>query len=460
MQSTEALTRDIANFVVTTPEGCASPPLSEVIERALIDTLGVAIASRNEQCVRILQATVAPAGLGGQSTVWVTGELASEANAALVNGTAVHALDFDDVTDAIYGHPSAALLPALVAVAEREQVRGAELFDAYLIGFQVACAVADGLPIRPHYSRGWHSTATVGTLAATAGVARLLHLDENAARRALAIAASMASGSRQNFGTMTKPLHAGLTGHNAVMATRLAANGFSADPDQLESKLGYFAMFGVDSDLTAVPKALHGEWALAERGLNVKKYPCCYNTHRSADAAIRLAPSVSALGVPVDAIELTLEPGGLDPLIHHRPTNGLTGKFSAEYVVSACLNDGSLSLRSFEDTSVRRPEIVAMEEKMTVGESDRPPFGDAAWDFSYAALEVRAGGQTLRQRVDVPSGDARNPLSRADLERKFRDCIETSGSGWDPERILEDIASVRHGEVGGICRTIRGDRSR
>jgi len=437
-----AITEEIARFVSRTPREFAVGTLADRVERALIDTIGVAIAGRDEECFRILQRTVLPAGSGGSSTVWATGQRASEGDAALLNGTAAHALDFDDVADAIYGHPSALLLPALLAAAEAENLPGGALVDAYVIGFQVACAVADGLPIRPHYSRGWHSTATVGVLAATAGVSRLLGLSEETVRCALGIAASMASGSRQNFGTMTKPLHVGLTGRNALLATRLAAGGFTADPQQLESKLGYFAMFGVDSDLHAVSRALRDEWAIESRGLNVKKYPCCYNTHRTADAALAMALRLAALGQEPTAITLTLEPGGFDPLIHHRPSSGLEAKFSAEYVVAACLEDQSLRLSSFRDDAARRPAVQALEAKITVRESDHPPYGRENWDFAYAALEVEAGGEVLRERVDVPSGDARRPLAASELERKFRDCVDSSGSGWDGDAILGDLSGI------------------
>lgn len=436
------ITGEIARFVVEAPPRLGSGELGHLVERALIDTLAVAIAGRNEECVRILHGTVHGESRGG-ATVWTGGAKLPEGDAALLNGTAVHALDFDDVTDPLYGHPSAALFPALVALAEVEGATGAELADAYVIGFQVLCAVADGLPIRAHYSRGWHSTATVGVLGATAACCRLLRLPEDSVRRALAIAASMASGSRQNFGTMTKPLHVGLTGRSALLAARLASNGFTADASQLEAQLGYFAMFGTHSDLGVVSKTLGERWALETRGLNVKKYPCCYNTHRTADAALSLAPNVARLGRPT-AIRLTLEPGGFDPLIHHRPRTGLEAKFSAEYVVAACLVDQELTLSSFLEDEVRRPEILDLEEKMVVGEDRHPPFGDDRYEFAYSALEVEAGGEILRERVDVPRGSAERPLSDAELEAKFRDCLVTSDSAVPADELWHGLNNFRH----------------
>src|SRR5262249_51171286 len=152
------------------------------------------------------------------------------------------------VADDLKGHPSVVLVSALLPVAEARGQSGQAFLEAYCAGFEMACAIAHGLPVNAHYRNGWHSTATVGVLAAAAGVGRLLGLDLERLRNALGIAASMAGGSRQNFGTMTKPLHAGLAARDAVLAAELAANGFTADPQQLEGPVGYFRQYGVEAD--------------------------------------------------------------------------------------------------------------------------------------------------------------------------------------------------------------------
>jgi 2-methylcitrate dehydratase PrpD len=306
----------------------------------------------------------------------------------------------------------------------------------------VACAVAAGLPIRPHYARGWHSTATVGVLAATAGVCRLLGSSVEATRHALGIAASMASGSRQNFGTMTKPLHPGLAGWSAVMAGRLAEAGYTADPSQLEADLGFFALYGSEPPLAAVHDRLARPWALLEHGVSVKKYPCCYNTHRLADAALALSARLQGGTADVDAIRVTVEPGGLQPLIRHRPVTGLEGKFSGEYVVAAGLLDGRLSLETFTDPAVLRPEAQALLRKVGLAEAEVPPLGDPAWKQAYAVVEVEDRGEPLRERVDVPRGDARQPLTRAEIEAKFRDCVAHAGAGWDAGALLAELTSL------------------
>jgi 2-methylcitrate dehydratase PrpD len=437
-----ALTEQIARYVAETKPATVPEEGLDVALRAFIDTMGVTIAGRREEGFVALRRATRDELAPGDSTVLATGERTSPAHAALLNGMAGHALDYDDVAHPIYGHPSIALFPALLAVAERERASGRRLLEAYVIGYEVACAIADGLPIRPHYSKGWHSTATVGVLAATAGVCRLLGLPTDTVRHGLGIAASMASGSRQNFGTMTKPLHPGLSGWSAVTAARLAQSGYTADTSQLEADMGYFAMYGSEGDLTAVGRRLEGPWALLEDGLNVKKYPCCYNTHRTADAVLALAPRLEGRTEEIKAIRLTLEPGGFDPLIHHRPGSGLEGKFSAEYVIAAGLLDEAVGFDSFTDAAVRRPAAQQLIAKVDFAESEAPPFGTPTWDYAYAAVEVELDGTLLRERVDVPRGDARRPLTQEELDVKFRDCVAYSGADWDGQGLLAEVKEL------------------
>jgi 2-methylcitrate dehydratase PrpD len=436
MNEPSALTESIARFVTETDLEHAPPELRAQALRAVIDIVGIAIAARDDAGFRILRDTVQDDLAPGRVTVLPTATRTTASGAALLNGLAAHALDYDDVAHPMYGHPSVALIPALLAVAEDLGSSGADLLDAYVIGFEVICALAAGLNIRPHYSRGWHSTATLGVLAATAGVSRLLGLPPEQVRHALGIAASMASGSRQNFGTMTKPLHPGLSSRDAVLAARLAANGFTADTSQLEAPLGFVAMYGVDGDPAAAQRRLSQRWSLIDDGINVKKYPCCYNTHRTADAALRLAPKVGRDIGAIAEITVTVEPGGADPLIRHRPVTGLEAKFSAEYVVAAILLDGKLSLTSFTDAAVQRPQAQELLRKVTIGDSATPPSGEKTFGYAYSVVQVDTTGGTYTERVDVPRGDARLPLSDAELDEKFRDCVSYSGTGWDADAIL------------------------
>jgi 2-methylcitrate dehydratase PrpD len=441
--SDTGLTEAIADFVHKNDVTASPPDVWETARRAVVDTVGVTIAARRDPGFQTLLDAVRPELPSGRATVLATGERTGAASAALLNGAGGHALDFDDVADPIYGHPSVVLVPTLLAVAEADGAGGRDLLEAYVTGFHVACAIAAGIDVRGHYSHGWHSTATIGVLAATAAAARLLRLEPERIRHALGIAASTASGSRQNFGTMTKPLHPGLAARDAVLAVNLARNGFTADPEQLEAPLGYFAMYADGVDAPAVRDALYGPSALHRYGLNVKKYACCYNTHRTADAILLLVRDARPDPDQVTAIRLTLEPGGFDPLIHRRPRTGLQGKFSPEYVLAAGIVDGEITLSSFLDEAVRRDATQRLVERVTRHESAVPPVGPAEWEFAYSVVEVETrSGEVLRQRVDVPRGDARAPLERADLEAKFRDCVHFSGTGWNADTMVEELFDV------------------
>jgi 2-methylcitrate dehydratase PrpD len=394
---TTSVTEAIAQFAAT-GEVSREETLFDRATRAFIDTIGVAIAARHEGCFTILAGTLGSAA--GGATVVPTRGRTTAAEAALLNGTAGHALDFDDVADEIKGHPSVVLVSALLALAEARGSSGRDLLEAYAVGFEVACAIARGLPVEAHYRRGWHATATVGILAAVAGAGRLLELDQGRIQNALGIAASMASGSRQNFGTMTKPLHAGLVARDAVLAAELAAGGFTADPHQLEGPLGYFAQYGVDPQVFEVQAALEQPRVLLEHGLNVKKYPCCYGTHRMADAALTLRERGLRAG-DVRSIAISVELDGLGAIIHHQPATGLQGKFSGEYVVAACLLDGAVRLSTFTDDAVARDEAQSLLRRVSIRESAQPPFGQSSYAHAYATLEVtRTDGSVVRERCN------------------------------------------------------------
>ena len=440
-RATTSVTEALAQFARGDAFANAPEELYTRATRAFVDTIGVSIAGRREDSFTILGRTVS--GAPGKATVLPTRRQSSATEAALLNGTAGHALDYDDVADEINGHPSVVLVSALLALAEDRGSRGSDLLEAYAVGFEAACAIARGLNVEAHYRRGWHATATVGVLGAVVGGGRLLRLEQHHIQNALGIAATMASGSRQNFGTMTKPLHAGLAARDAVQALELAANGFTADPHQLETPMGFFQMYGVDADPSEVSAALDGGSVLLERGLNVKKYPCCYGTHRMADAALALRSRGLRAG-NVRSISVGVEPDGLGAIIHHRPQTGLQGKFSGEYVVAACLIDGGVRLQSFTDAAVSRGEAQDLLRRVTIQELETPPFGPAEWEHAFATLEVTLqDGSTLRERCDVPKGDARAPLSDLELEAKFRDCLAFAESGWDADALLSRLRNLR-----------------
>ena len=430
------LTEAVSAYALA-PLGPIGDEVVDLAKRTLVDTIGVALAGRSEPAVSILEQTLGSLP-EGPATVWATGERTSTATAALLNGTAGHSLDFDDVTDITYGHPSVVLWPAVFAAAEQEGSDGRSMLEAYVVGFGVQVSLASAMDVRA----GWHSTATIGIVGAAAAVSRLMGLDDRQTRCAIGLAASMAAGSRQNFGTMTKPLHPGLAAQNAVLAARLASNGFTADVDQLDSPLGYFSMFSPGADVDAALARLSGAEAFLDAGINVKKYPCCYNTQRTSDAALDLRERDGIDPATVEGVHVVLEPGGFDPLLHHRPQTGLQGKFSIEYVIAAALIDGRVTLATFTDEQVQRPEVQELIAKVTWETAAVPPFGPATWDQAYSAITVVTPDGRFEMRTDVPRGDRRAALSTADLEAKFADCCDFSGQGWDAQALLDELWNI------------------
>lgn len=425
-------TERIARYVAETDFSAAPQKLTTEITRAIIDLFAAAVAARNDEGFSILHQVVSEDMRPGPCTVIATGESTSPLHAALLNGGAGHALDFDDVSDTLYGHPTVTILPPLLAIAESRGLSGKALIEAYSIGFDIAVAISLALPVWPHFNRGWHATASIGVMSATAALCRLMGLSVDQTRHALGIAASNVCSSRQNFGTMTKPLHPGISSQSAVLAARLAERGFTADPDQLEKPLGYFAVFGTDSDLSTLLESLRSPFALLRDGLSFKKFSCCYNTHRTVDAALTLSAAIPAEERQrIDKVVVTLQPTAINALIHHRPTTGLQGKFSIEYVIAAGLIDGELPLVSFEDEAVRRQTVQDLIRKIEVRESPIPPVGPAEWEFAYSVLEVSCGGKTYVERVDIPKGDCRNPLSDQELDEKFLKSAEFARVDWN-----------------------------
>jgi 2-methylcitrate dehydratase PrpD len=443
MHSKLGATERVARYIAEADFSRAPEEYVVQVRRAIVDLFAATLAARNDDGFQILHRVVSEEMKSGPCTILATGEKTTAAQAALLNGGAGHALDYDDVSDTLYGHPTVALVPPLLAIAESRGLSGRQLVEAYSVGFDVAIAISHALPVRPHFDRGWHATASVGVMAATAALSRLMGLSVEKTRNALGIAGSNVGSSRQNFGTMTKPLHPGMSSFNAVLSARLAEEGFTADPDQLEKPLGYFATFGVNSNVTRLHESLESPFALLRDGLSFKKFPCCYNTHRTADASIALSQMLppAALG-DIEYAKVTLQPSGIDPLIHHRPTTGLQGKFSIEYVIAAGLLDGEVTLLSFMDDAVQRPAIQQLIRKIEVCEQQVPPIGKPEWDFAYSVLEVKAGGKIYRERVDIPHGDCRRPLGEDELDLKFVNAVNYAGNGWDAHALLAEIRNL------------------
>src|SRR6516225_3645981 len=261
------------------------PPARELVRQCVLDYLGVAVAGASDGLVRLLLDEMNEAGGAPKASVIGHELRLPMLSAALVNGAIAHALDYDDVNLAMPGHPSVAILPALLALAEEKQASGKAVIAAFVAGYETCCRV--GMALRPgHYTRGFHATSTVGSFGAAAACAHLLGLDAEATGRALGIAGTQSAGLKSQFGTMCKPFHAGKAAQNGLLAARLAARGFSSRPDLVECEQGFAATHAPD---------FHPEKALAEpkRGFHIfanlfKYHAACYMTHAPIECGRQL----------------------------------------------------------------------------------------------------------------------------------------------------------------------------
>jgi len=430
-------TGELAEWVAGT--GFEALPAEVVVraKSAMLDTLGVILAGTSEPVTRMVAEQLAEDGCAPLAAQLGTSFRTSPEGAALLNGVSGHALDFDDVSASVEGHPSVVILPAALAAAELAGASGRELVAAYAIGVEVMAKLGRAAG-RRHYQAGWHATSTLGTVGAAAAAGRLLGLDASRLQMALAISVSEAAGSRQNFGTMTKPFHAGHAARCGVQAARLAGRGMTASADALEGELGFFALFAQGAGRPDRLAPLLGRpWDLASTGLSVKKYACCFAIHRAADALLALRADWRLRPEDVSSLTVLVPPGGLAPLIHDRALTGLEGKFCMRYVMAAGMLDGRIGLDTFSDEMVRRPEALALGELVQVREDPAIAVRHSPFDEGHVEVRVElADGNRLTRRIERPLGSPDLPMPRQQLEAKFRDCAAASLPGPGVERAL------------------------
>lgn len=389
----------------------------------LLDYIGVTLAGSTEPASRLaLEALGAPGA--GESAVFGIGRRLNGLDAALVNGTSSHALDFDDCNNTFGGHPSVPLLPALFALADETGASGRDFIVAYVTGFEVETKIALGVHFH-HYTKGWHPTATLGTFGAAAACSKLMGLDEERAATALAIAASLASGIKANFGTMVKPLHVGQCTRNGLFAAQLARAGFTANPDSVfEHKQGFFNVFNGEGTYDAA--RVIARWAdpldIVEPGIAIKQYPCCGSTHSALDAMLALVREHDLKPDQVERIDVWTHPRRLEHTNRPAPKSALDAKFSVQYCLARAVTDRRIMIEHFEGESFRDPAPQKL-----LGRVRAAPYGTDRFPAeNHFGAEVRVqtkDGATLTGKVDQPAGrTSAGPLTKERLKEKFENC--------------------------------------
>ena len=422
----------------------ATPPAGAraAAARAVLDTIGVTLAGASEPAARSVQRVVAEEG-PGLCRVLGTAMTASATNAALANGTAAHAHDFDDMCFVSLAHPSAPLVACALAAAELAGAGGPALLDAYIVGFEIEGRFGRAMNPR-HYQKGWHCTSTIGTLGAAAAASRLLGLDATATRQAIDIAASEASGLKDNFGSMVKPLHAGLAARNGVLAALLARAGLTANANAIRGSQGFLAAMDSESDpgdLEQFLQDLGQRWEILDTGITVKLYPSCAATHPTLDTLLDLkrrevfeAGDVRAVEIGVDAVTPTV-------LIHNRPADGLQAKFSMPFCAAAAIVDGRVGIDTFDDRRIQDRDILATQARVSMC-VDATLDGQAP-PLTQARVTVRLNdGRVLTADANGARGYPERPAGDDELAAKFLSCAGRALPAARAERALDAIRAI------------------
>jgi len=461
-----SLTAYVAGFIASTKYSDLPKEVAHLGKKSILDGLGLALAGSVAKSGALVRRHLHGLGYTGRqdqglprsgAASVIGSDLRVPARfAAFANGTAIHADDYDDTQlavakDRVYGlltHPTAPVLPAVLAVGQREGRSGRDMLTAYHVGVEVECKIAEAINPR-HYQHGFHSTATCGTFGAAAALVNLLGLSAEMARTALGIAGSLSAGLRENFGTMMKPFHAGRAAESGVIAAEFATLGFTATPQILEAPRGFFRAAGGGYDEGAIHGNLGNPWTFANQGTSIKPHPSGSLTHPGMTLMLSLIKQHGIRPDQVERVKVGTNQNMPNALIHHQPRTELQAKFSMEFCMAILLLERKAGLPEFTDEVVNRPDVQAMIKKVDFGV--HPDAEAAGYDKMTTIIEIALkDGRRISGRADFGKGSPANPMSYEEVADKFRECA--AFSRWPRDRAervielvrgLEDLRDVR-----------------
>jgi 2-methylcitrate dehydratase PrpD len=401
-----------------------APPLAiERARTAFVDTVGVTLAGSTEKVAEIVRDMVRAENAGQVASVIGASFKTSPQLAALANGVASHALDFDFTYT--QGQLMAPVIPALLPLAEQSGATPAEVLAAFIVGFEVCSRLSRANPT--HNGAGsWHGTSTIGAISAAVACARLMKLPAAAYPDVIGIAVSMASGVNANYGTMTKPLHAGHAARNGMAAAMLGKAGLSANAAALEGRGGFFATFARGIPWSAEPfDDLGRTYDLDEVGFRPKRYPCGGVIHTGIDAALQIRDELGTRVADITAIKAGIAKYAANRAGTEYPANMEAAKFNLQYVIAASLVNGVPKLATFEPEAIRDPRVKALAAMVSVAID--PEFADALEDYPTRVAVTLKDGRVVERLVVYASGTAKNPMSPAQMREKFFDCSAHAG---------------------------------
>jgi 2-methylcitrate dehydratase PrpD len=438
----------LGDFITSTKYSVLSASQITEAKKSISDCLGCTVAGSATVTSKMVRQVAERSSAAGAATV-IGGEHSLSAQAAaLVNGTSAHALDYDDILWTQYGHPSATVWSAALAVGEAVGASGREVILAYAIGVQINGAL--GRVSNPlHYAHGWHATATIGVIGAAAASAKLMRLTASQTAMALGLAASESCGVRRNFGTMTKPFHAGNAARGGVLAAELAQEGFTSDLTAFEGDFGWAKTLNGRSvpSSQALRTQLNQSWEIDTPGIVLKRYPACGATHCALDAIIAIKKENQLDFSEMEKIICDASPFAKTVLLYPRPRTALEGKFSMEFSLAVAAVEGQAGLLQYEDHWTQDPRVLGLLDRIVFqSRADLEPAISA--DAVPAEVTIHARGKVFRRKVLLPSGDPRNPMTTSERYEKFLGCmaqahtLETAQQLYDNYEQLEMFATL------------------
>jgi 2-methylcitrate dehydratase PrpD len=421
-----------------------------IAKRCILDGLGLILAGSNQTCTEILHQSYTSYSLVDGATAFGDKPMSFPAPiAALLNGTAGHAMDWDDTqlsssSDRIFGlltHPTIPPLSASLAISETlEHISGKDFLTAFVAGFEVECKIAEA--IHPtHYKQGFHSSGTIGVFGATVAAAKLLDLNSDQLRHAIGMASSMGSGIRVNFGTMTKPLHVGMASHNGVTAALLAQAGFEANMDALDGPWGFFQVQGAGVDREKIADCLGNPYSIADPGVSVKPYPCGSLTHPSMDAMLALVLENNLKPEEIQEVVLFAGSNILNPIRYETARDELEAKFCMPFLLATIGISRKAGRKEFTNEFVLSSEVQSFMERVRT-EFD-PEIEALGWDKMRSRVEIALNnGEKLSRESSGYRGGPDLPLSDDELKSKFHDCTEELLTPGTRQNIFGVIATM------------------
>lgn len=445
------VTEELAKFVVGLEYKDIPEKAISTAQMAITDYLGTTLAGTVQPLGKLITEYVRDMACKPVASVVGSGFKTALPMAALANGTMGHALDYDDAMGArgvdpliprFSMHPSVVIAPPILALGEKNGSSGKEVLTAYIAGYEVTNRILHGMTYK-HYDMGWHATSTLGTLGAAAACAKLLKLTTMETRMALGIAASRACGLRQNFGTMTKPYHAGVAAENGISAALLSQKGMTADASILESPLGFLNVFAGEKeyDPGKMLQKPSESFAIVSRGLTIKPYPACQVAHRCLDAITQIVKEHEFSADDVEEVVCTTSARYPTVMIHSEPKTGIEGKFSLQYCMAITILDRIAGLEQFTDERVNDPK--AQELTRRVKFYHPPGYTRETRRIPKDKVTVKLkNGKEYSAEQEHASGEPMNPMTLEEVIKKYQDCASLALTSQQVEQSLKMLANL------------------